>query len=105
MAKESEAQRGKMTCPVSHSTWRQIKDSNSLGPNLSLLGMTPEDRQAVVTAQLPALSGPMQGYTKPLTPVPTLTHQHKQICHGPLVSVFCASLHLSGWANINVQIW
>lgn len=45
-AKESETQKGKMTCLVSLSTWRQIKDSSSLGPNLSLQGMTPEDRQA-----------------------------------------------------------
>lgn len=55
-AKESETQRGKMTCSVSLSTWRRIKDFSSLGPNLTFQGMTPEDRQAVVTEQLPALS-------------------------------------------------
>lgn len=64
-AKKSETQRGKMTCPVSLSTWRQIKDSNSLGPNLYLQGMTPEDRQAAGTVQLPVLSVPVQGYPKP----------------------------------------
>lgn len=85
------------TLTVTQRSQGQSKDPQSPSPTLSLpvLATALEDSaRQLVGAWLPTLSAPAWAGPRPPLP-PTL--RHKWMLDMPLIFVFWASLHLSGW--------